>query len=242
MGSGSSLQPRALRRLAIFFLIAPFGNILLSLFLGGQSIRSFPDALSLLSGIAFLDWLWLGLMFLSGILLLIHHKTAWLLAVLTLFMVITLNVSSLLESEGTGLLGTAQEIQVLFSVFLSCSVLIVLFYARYPYIDRRQGWFGPTAERFDYRVPVRLVGDEIHLGETESLSLSGCRIRLSRSWGKADRLRFVEVAFPDCEGVRIKAQVVGVQDSTVRLKFRDFIIGQKTDFERWVEGLASRQG
>ena len=161
--------------------------------------------------------------------------------IMTLLLGLTVNASLILEGEGYGLLRVAWEIQVFFSLFLSVSVIILLFYARYPYLDRRQGWVRRAADRYDLKVPVRIVGDGIYLGETESLSLSGCRIQVGRPWGRADRLRFVELVFPDCEGIRIKAQVVGVQDSVIRLKFRDFLMGHGTDFHNWVESLVSKQ-
>jgi hypothetical protein len=231
-----------LRTLAILFLIAPFGNLFLSLAFSGVDGWWRPAITGeLLTQVSVLDWLELTLIFLSGILLLVRHKTAWLVAVLTMFIAIALSVSSVLDSDPVSALSAASEIQIFFSVFMSCCVLIVLFYARYPYLDRRQGWLRPAADRFDVRTIAHLTAGAMYQGQSESLSNTGCRLRLNQEWPPQERLRFVDLQFPEFGSVRIKAQVVGVDGAIVRLKFREFTEGDRKAFQQWVEERALDQ-
>lgn len=232
----ASDKPRALFALAVLFLLAPF----ISFLVGFQLIRLFDQPelgfASYLSSLTVLEWSWAFLLVLAGGLLLLRHKTAWLFAMITLFAAIALTVTMLLDAE-SGQTQIGETPLMILAVLLCIGVLLVMYYARYPYLDRRQGWVRPLAQRFDVAVPVRLVGDEIYLGTTESISQSGCRVRLPKDWGRADRLRFVEVAFPDCAGVRLKAQIVAVEGPILRLKFREFILGQKAEFDQWMQSL-----
>lgn len=238
---GDSLRPKALRYIGCFFIVAPFFNLFLTYFLGNMSGYSWSSFQGFMAGIGWLEWLWLLLMATSGFLLLVSHKSALLLATITILIVVAINTSFFLEPEGSELIEMSRGIQIFFSVLLGVCAFVVLFYSRYPTFDYRQGWLKPRADRFDIRVPVRIVGDEVHIVETESLSLSGCRIRLDRAWGRSDRIRFVEIVFPDCEGIRIKAQVVGADQFVLRLKFRDFVLGQRNEFKDWVQSLEISQ-
>lgn len=215
-------QSRILNFISICFMTAPIVDLFWNL--SGHS----------LSEVAMIDWIWLSLLFLSGVLLLIRHKTAWLVAIFSLLLVITLNVSSLLEKPGATSLTPMDEVQILFSIFLSCCVLTILFYARYPYLDRRQGWLRPQAPRFEVRLGVKIIAEKSYPAWTESLSASGCRICLRQDWLPVDRARFVEITFDSLSHVRIKAQVVEVEGPRLRLKFRDFIEGRRGEYLEWL--------
>lgn len=215
-------QSRVFTFIALCFMIAPVVD--LSWSLSGHSLTE----------VLLIDWVWLGLLFFSGVLLLIRHKTAWFVALMSLLVVIAVNVSLLLEKPSTTSLTPSDEIQVLFSLFLSCCVLILLYYARHPYVDRRQGWFRAAAPRFEIRSPVKVIAEKSYPAWTESLSASGCRVHLRQDWLPVDRARFVDVTFDSLPGIRIKAQVVQVEGSRLRLKFRDFIEGRKGEYLEWL--------
>lgn len=229
-------DPRLLKYLGYAFLIAPLGNLLLSL-LSHQDEAGLNSerAIELFANIPLEDWAWLFLLFLSGVLLLMRHKTAWLIAVLSLLTVVLLNVTSLLEGEGRTFFSAAQEVQVLFSIFASACAILILFYARYPYLDRRQGWLGPVAERYDLRTPVEIELGRWVSGESESLSSSGCRIRLPSGEPLPSGIRFLSIRFPEIGIHQIKAQVVGFDGPVVRLKFRDLTGKDRKILGQWMK-------
>lgn len=225
-----------LRLISFSFMGAPFGNLFLSLATSGVPNWWEPEtALDLMSQIPSLDWIWLFLLFLSGVLLLMRHKTAWLFAVLTLFTVVAMNMGSLMESDRKDIISMAEEVQVIFSLFATVCAILILFYARYPYLDQRQGWLRPTAERFDLQTPVRIFADDVYEGTSESLSASGCRIRLQKNWGAGPRLRFVDLNFPDVGTFRVKGQIVGSKDMVLRIKFREFPAKDRRTFVAWIQ-------
>ncbi len=227
-------DPRLLKYLGWTFLAAPFCNLILSLFFHQSTNPTSSEAvLELFQQIRIEDWAWLFLLFISGILLLIQHKTAWLIAILSLLTVVFLNVNSLLSGQ-KNFLTAAQEVQVLFSIFASACCLIILFHARYPYIDRRQGWFRATAERFDLKTPVEVELGRWILAESESISSSGCRIRIPEREAFPAGLRFVFLRFPEIQQLQIKAQVVGYENGAIRLKFRDFTGNERQTLTNWI--------
>ncbi|MDG0816562.1 PilZ domain-containing protein [Bdellovibrio svalbardensis] len=214
-------KPTGVYVLAVLFLIAPIGNLLLSF--AGSGIKNFsqPSLIyAFLQGVSPLDWFWLSLLVVTGILLLRPHKTSWTMAIVTLLLVLGINIYRAV----TGGLGEVQYAhwQILFSSMATCAVLIMSFYFRFPYLDRRTRWFIPAAQRYDVRTPIEVVAQDIFSGVTESVSISGARVRLQRDMGPIiKQIRYVDVIFPEIKNVKIKTQVVEYDDNILRLKFKE---------------------
>ena len=80
-------KPIGVYILATLFILAPIGNILISF--AGSGVQSWflPSIFfPFIQSIPALEWLWLGLLFLTGILLFRPHKLTWSLAIFTLLL------------------------------------------------------------------------------------------------------------------------------------------------------------
>ncbi|KYG61257.1 hypothetical protein AZI85_09970 [Bdellovibrio bacteriovorus] len=215
-------RPTGIYLLAVLFMLAPLGNLAISFAGSGVPHWYLPSTLiEFLKAVSILDWSWLGFLFLSGVLLFKAHKTSWTVAILSLVFVLGLNIYrfSTHALEGDGLF---VQTQLVLSSFVTVGVLLLAFYFRFPYLDRRAQWLFPTAHRYDFVTPVDVVAQDIFEGVTESISVSGARIRLKRDLEGGSRdLRFVDVIFPAIRNVKVKSKVVEYHENVLRLKFKD---------------------
>lgn len=234
-------RPLGVYVLAVLFLLAPIGNLLLSFASSGVKNWSEPSVMwAFLQGVSPLDWLWLSLLVVTGILLLRPHKTSWTMAIFTLLLVLAINMYR--AAVGDLGLGHMARWQVIGSSFATCAVLITAFYFRFPYLDRRTRWFIPAAQRYDVRTPVEVVAQDIFSGVTESVSVSGVRVRLQRDMGPiATDMRFVDVIFPEVKNVKIKTQVVEYSDNVLRLKFKELRSQDLGHLKEWLKSQDETQ-
>ncbi len=134
-------KPIGVYFLALFFLIAPVGNILIS-FLGSgvdswyQSNVFFP----FLKSIPLIDWFWLSLLFISGLFLFRPHKMTWTLAIISLLIVLGVNIYRMLNVDMNSIDPSFLKVYSIIALFCTLGVLIISFYFRFPYIDRRTKW------------------------------------------------------------------------------------------------------
>jgi hypothetical protein len=135
-------------------------------------------------------------------------------------------------------------------LFISCLItaffLLLAFYFRFPYLDRRAQWIFQAAARYEFRTPVDVVAQDIFSGVTESVSLSGARVRLQRDLDSSQDLRFVDVIFPEVRNIKVKSRVVEYRDNVLRLKFKDLTGRNRTYLQDWlksrIETLPEKQG
>lgn len=229
-------RPIAVYLLAILFVFAPVGNILLtfsnSAVPGWYEPATFWQLVSSISG---LDWFWLTLVFITGILLFKPHKTTWTLSIVCLFIVSGVNtyraVTGDLTEQGTGV-----QIQLALSIFITLSCLLITFYSRFPYLDRRAGWFLTAAHRYNLRTPVSIVAHNIYEGVTSSISVSGMFVQLQRNMEESStKLQYVDVIFPEIKNVKVKARVIEYRDNSLRLKFKDLKGANKAFLLDWLQ-------
>ncbi|KHD88818.1 MAG: hypothetical protein OM95_06765 [Bdellovibrio sp. ArHS] len=215
-------KPTGIYFLAVLFLLAPLGNLAISFAGSGVPHWYLPPTLfEFLKAVTPLDWVWLGLLFLSGILLFKPHKTSWTLAILSLVFVLVVNGYRFSTHALVGD-GLFNQTHLVLSSFVTVGVLLLAFYFRFPYLDRRAQWLFPTAHRYEFATRADVVAQDIFEGVTESISVSGARIRLKRDMEASSRgLRFVDVIFPEIRNVKIKSKVVEYHENVLRLKFKD---------------------
>lgn len=234
-------QPIGIYILALLFMLAPLGNILISFAGSGVANWYYPaEFLELIKTIPIMDWLWLGGIFVAGVSLLGRHKSAWVLAVLSLMVVLAMNTYRAFTIDEKVLNPEFVRIQILISILVTFSVLIIAFYARYPYLDRRQQWMFPTAHRYDIKTPVVVhTGGEI-AGLTESISTAGIRIRLSKVSESLPGKTEVEFTFSELPHLKvIKADVVEFSGDMLRLKYKGFGWGSRGILEAWLKSRKS---
>lgn len=140
--SSSQLKkPLGVYVMAIMFILAPLGNILIS-FLGSGLKNWYEPAIftALLKTIAPFDWLWLGLLIFTGILLFKQHKLSWTVAIVTLVLVLGVNAVRLFQADPNSIEPHFLKIFSILAVVTTLGVLVIAFYFRFPYIDRRMKW------------------------------------------------------------------------------------------------------
>ncbi|UOF01965.1 PilZ domain-containing protein [Bdellovibrio reynosensis] len=236
MAQATLKRPAGLYFIATLFVLAPIGNLLLSFSTSGLPEWYRPGwLLALLQTVSYFDWVWLSLVFITGLLLYKPHKSTWAAALITLTSVQAINIYRLL----TGAFVDSEamlEIQLLFSIVFTAAFLAVLYYVRYPYLDRRARWFFPQTKRYQLRTPADVLASDIYQGITESISVNGAKIRLKRDLDRSSgRLNFVDVVFPEIQNVKINAKVVQYGDNTLHLKFKQLGSKEKTYILDWFQ-------
>lgn len=234
-------QPVGIYILAVLFMAAPLGNILVSFAGSGIVNWYYPGEFSeLLQTIPAIDWLWLIGIFISGFALLLKHKMAWLLAVVSLLSVLGINTYRAFTIDETILNPEFVRVQILISILVTFSVLIITFYSRYPYLDRRQQWIFPTAHRYDLRTPVIVhTGGEL-AGVTESISTAGIRIRLAQKTEAFSGKTEVVFSFTEIPAFKsITAEIVEFNGDMLRLQYKNFSWGRRGYLEAWLKSKKS---
>jgi hypothetical protein len=164
--------------------------------------------------------------------LLIRHKSAW--AVGLFFMVAF--VGSMVrerywpvDPEADQQLSSAKFLGAMAGLYI---IVVMMYFFRYPYLDRRQKWFAPTADRFAVIIPV-LINGSIP-ADTTDLSYTGARINLKDQGGnfqKGDRLslQIPEVADLVCQG-----EVIAKDDASLRVKFDKIDSDSREILRQWL--------
>lgn len=229
-------KPVILQILALLFVAAPLGNILISFYGAGSDDWLKPVVFfSWLSTIDPLDWFWLGLTSLTGVLLLIQHKTAWLLAIINLLLILSVNIyrwattGELIDVEYSYF-----QIQILLSILATLLTLGILFYARYPYLDRRSRWFGSIAPRLEIKTVVTVVAQDVFNGLATNISMTGAVVDLNKGFAAGEPMKFVDVIFSEIGNFKVKAQVIHAAGSRLRLKFRELQAEDKKRLKNWI--------
>ena len=230
-------RPVGIYILAILFILAPIGNILISF--GGSGVEGWyhPEIFPKLAAeIPLADWLWLFAIFIVGVALLLRHKSAWMAAVIVLLIVLVMNTFRAFNIDESALNAEFVRVQILMSILVTFSVLIIAFYARYPYLDRRQQWMFPTAHRYDVKtsVTVHIAGDV--KGVTQSVSSAGVRILMPKVVDALKHAKDLEVSFDEIENFRkVKTEIIEFNGTILRLRFKRFGWGRRGVLEAWLK-------
>lgn len=229
-------KPIGIYILAVLFILAPLGNILIS-FAGSGILNWYEPSIfvSLLQTIPSFEWLWLCLLVMTGALLLRAHKLSWSFAIVTLLIILGINFYRMFVSIDSNSIDP-QYLKVFSILALLCTlgVLVIAFYFRFPYLDRRANWV-KNVERYDLATEVQISQVA---GYTESLSLSGCKVRLKENL----QLRsgeVIEVLFSEICPDKVKCSIVTAEGNNLRLEFekgQDFFVGQ---LKAWMKEKAS---
>ncbi len=134
-------KPTGVYLLAILFLLAPIGNILISF--AGSGVSNWHDMgvmIPFLQSIPTADWLWLGLLFITGILLFRPHKLTWTLAIVTLCLVLAINAFRLYQADTNSIDPIFLKVFSVLAIVCTLGILVIAAYFRFPYLDRRAKW------------------------------------------------------------------------------------------------------
>lgn len=225
-------KPIGVYVLAFLFLLAPLGNIFIS-FAGSGLVNWYnPTVLmAFMESIPVLDWIWLGLLFVTGILLFRPHKLSWSVAIFTLLVILFINAYRLYQVDTNSIDPAFLKVFSLLAIICTLSVLVISFYFRFPYLDRRANWLS-NMNRVDIKTTVLCSGI---VAVTESLSASGCLIRFEAATHlkKNDK---VILNFPEISNLEIQGVVVENLERAARFEFQDLSGQFKQDLSRWLKG------
>lgn len=139
-------KPTGVFLIAILFILAPIGNILISFAGSGVSDWYNPNVFfPFLNTIPALDWLWLTLLFITGILLFRPHKLTWSLAIFSLLTVLFINAYRLYHIDQNSIDPQFLKVFSMLAVVCTLSLLVIAAYFRFPYLDRRTQWTSKKA-------------------------------------------------------------------------------------------------
>jgi hypothetical protein len=143
-------KPTGVFLIALVFILAPFGNLIISFAGSGVSNwYNFNVIIPFLRSVPGLDWLWLGLLLLTGILLLRPHKLTWSLAIVTLLLVLIINTYRLFNVDQNSIDPHFLKIFSGLAALCTLGLLVIAAYFRFPYLDRRTKWISsdPNEDR-----------------------------------------------------------------------------------------------
>lgn len=208
-------KPVGIYILAILFILAPIGNVLLSFAGSGVNNWYEPSVFTaFLQSVPLWDWAWLILLVITGVLLFRPHKLSWSFAIFTLMLILVINALRLYTVDTNSI--DPRYLKVFSALALLCTfgVLIIAFYFRFPYLDRRADWV-KNIERYDFSTPVLL---ENMTCQTDSISLSGCRVISNEEISyKTDST--VKITLSEIYQRPITAKVIENSGRTARLEF-----------------------
>ncbi len=233
-------QPVGIYVLAVLFMLAPVGNIILSFIASGVDGWYRPDVfLDLLTTVPAADWAWLVAIFIAGASLLLRHKSSWMLSVVVLLMVLAMNTYRAFTVDENTLNPEFVRVQILVSILVTFSVLVIAFYTRYPYLDRRQQWIFPTAHRYNVATAVLVHIAEGVVGTTESVSSAGVRIRMPKVVDELKHAGDLDITFTEMDNFKVASEIVEFNGTTLRLKFKKFGWGSRGRLEAWLKSKSA---
>jgi hypothetical protein len=217
---------------AIILMITPFGNLLYSLAALGVSQWYLPTTWTFWTQFVSLStWFLLGIIFSSGVLLLVVRRWTWTLSLVFLSIIVVYDFIMLATNQF--------EIMGPFPIFLMIMATIAFGLGLYlsefrkPYLNPRLRWW-ETEPRYRVDLPVTLTTVE-HPGNLVDISRSGVLIE----WADAK-------AVPEIEGnlnLTLPTQIsipVVVSRRTARgygLQFTSLTSSQKKDLKIFIETL-----
>jgi hypothetical protein len=159
-------KPIAVWFLGGCFIVSPFANMAIPLFLGNIPNWYLPRLwFGLFTQQDILQQILLATVPLAGFSLLIQRKTSWAFAVGILFAGCVQNMHAYFSMNPLLISATGPLI-------LNCCVLIIFYYFRFPYLDRRDHILHGTSDRLPCAVPVSL--GQSHGLSSVNLSSTGC--------------------------------------------------------------------
>lgn len=214
--SASALKkPIGIYILALLFIIAPLGNILISFAGSGVSNWYEPSIfVAFMQTIPVWEWAWLTLLFLTGVLLFRPHKLSWSFAILTLILILCINIYRIYSTDANSINPQYLKVFSILALFCTLGVLVIAFYFRFPYLDRRANWI-KNVERFDITTEVKV--DQM-MAVTESISMTGCKI-ITASQYPTKAGDNISVVFAEISSSPVKCTVVENKEKFLRLEF-----------------------
>lgn len=205
-------KPYLVYVLAICFMLAPFGNLIIALYSSGIPQWYSPVIWwKLFVSQSVADMIILSSILLAGCALTIQKKSSWFIAVAVL-LIVTINNLFFMETAPDQALSPWYV-----PLILNTPILVVLFFFRYPYLDKRDHILSGTHNRFIVEFPVLFPEWKLE-GKMESLSKSGCFVVSDTDLTeKAEAGDVIDMTW---ESLPVKATVVYAKQKGLGLRFQ----------------------
>lgn len=217
--------------LGLLFLFAPFGNIALSLRDVGLASWYSPTlwVRAWREGLPLLDRIYLGLVFSTGVLLLRPRKSSWLFGLATL--AVSLVVNAINGLKGASLPSSF----AILACITTLGAFGMLYYFRYPYIDRREGYWGMHPRHRAESLIVKLSPQNIAM-KLENISYAGC---LLAGDGKAlgDLKLEDTTSIAGLPGFEARGRIARLHENKVGIHFEDLTGDEKKALKAYLDTL-----
>lgn len=237
-------KPVGVYFLALLFMLAPIGNIMISFAGSGVPQWYAPDAfMALLGTIPFFEWIWLGMLLVTGILLLKPHRLSWSIAIFSLVVVLILNAVRVLQMDSTSIDPAYLKVFSGLSIVICLSLLVIAFYFRFPYLDRRASWL-MVMTRFEMKTPIKILLERPVSGETRSVSLSGCLFEVTSGVVEPQQYnnKTLKISFMEIPDFTVEASVVDIDGAQVRVNFVNMSAPQKARLKKFLIDSDEKSG
>lgn len=179
------------------------------------------------------DWLSGIFIFFAGVALLVRHKTSWVFAILlciSFILTTTFTIVHELQSSDT----TIAYAKIIDCIIVLFVVGTVAYFFRYPYLDRRQSWFGQTAHRHAISTTIILNNQTT---STIDISYSGARIkRLSgQDFIKGEKVPF---ELSEINNIKGTAEVIDVHADNIHIQFLTLSEVNRQNLQKWLIEIA----
>lgn len=169
----------------------------------------------------------------SALSLLVRHKSAWLVG-LVLMGIFVLKMGKdrffpVIEDDVEPMVRAAKFLGAMIGLFVIGTVGLLF---RYPYLDRRQKWFGPTADRYLVQLPVTINGSIA--AETTDLSYTGARLVLKNENENIKEGDRISVQIPEIADLICQAEVVSREKDSLRVNFDNVEGSNKDILRQWL--------
>jgi hypothetical protein len=226
-------KPILVYLLGVLFLLAPFGNLAFTLKSMDVADWYQPKSLWIWSSyIARRDWIWISLIFFAGVNLLRARRTAWSMAVFTLVVVSVFNFVTAFKSHGVWSISSPLT---LISLFCTLSILLIMYFFRYPYLESREDWTGIN-RRTHVSLAIQIVSHGLQGAWITNISRRGALVQveggnvLALKKGDVFQFQFTGETLQEVLSVEdrtLSALVVRAKDGQIGIRFKNINSKQK---------------
>ena len=162
-------HPFLVYAVSTLYILSPFINFLLTLWVYEVPHFWSPSTwLEWIPRIKLLSWAFVGVMSASGVALILKKRWSWIWSVAMLILTITLNIILSFQS------GDVAPLNHEWTFFSIGSIVLILTFFRFPYLDRREQWF-KVALRHKANIPL-YIRETKKEGILKNISLTGALV------------------------------------------------------------------
>lgn len=209
-------KPRIVYALGVCYILAAPINLAAALYMGGiEKWYSITYWILLFNVIPLLEKMTIVLMPVAGLSLFFQRKTSWLIAIVIPLGLLSRDIYMYLVENSS-----ASPFRPL---LINSGVLIVFYYFRFPYLDRRDAILRGVSKRFTIELPVN-VENRSEGAVIRNISSTGCFLQFKSA---SDLPKVDETIRIHLDGEWIECQIVRLSELGCGARFRNLTRSQK---------------